>query len=198
MKNQRLESTMSRRVFQTADWACELKSSRCTHVKSDGHRCQRRVVIGGPLCSQHNRMVHGLRISTSTIPGAGNGVFATRSIKAGAILCPYLGEKVTTSCLNKRYAGHRVAPYSLHYTDSACDRSLASMINALFGSDGHCKAASAHNAAFESRGKHPTLVVATKDIRDGEEVFVYYGREYVLADVGKTRRSHSIKDTRPC
>lgn len=190
---------MSRHVFQTKDWACELKSTRCAYTKQDGERCWNQVVIGGPLCAQHNRMVYGLRIAKSTIPGAGEGVFATRPIRAGATICPYFGETISKACFIKRYKRQPVAPYSLHRIDSACDRSLGSMANALFKANGKCRSESAHNATFvASHGAKTMVLVATKDIREGEEIFVYYGDQYILADVGTTRRSDTIRDTRPC
>ena len=93
-------------------------------------------------------------------------------------IIPYLGaQTMNTELLYKLYGPH-TAPYAYRdnthniYTDGACVRGAAAMINQGASPE-------KNNAVFRD-GKYFPLIVATRDIRNGEEIFVEYGRAYQM------------------
>jgi hypothetical protein len=120
----------------------------------------------------------GVEARASGIPGAGLGLFATRDHAAGGVVCEYMGvtwrnaeawRRADKSYLLKLGDGKYVdALYSPEV--------LARYINDCRGRRG------GYNVAFE---RHPrddkADVVALRDIRAGEELYIDYGRIYWLA-----------------
>lgn len=119
-------------------------------------------------------------------------------------MIPYEGEVITQACLNQRYEVNETATYAMEagrrrYVDSACMRGAGAMANGLFNGLAPQPLA-AHNAELENRpgANHLIWLRATRDIAEGDEIFVYYGEGYVLSnDHNKTRRVN-LADTRPC
>jgi hypothetical protein len=139
-----------------------------------------------PYCWSHARSVKHLRIAKSTIQGAGQGLFAIRTKKAGLtkkelekpvfkkdqVITPYVGERITNQEKDDRYHEY-TAPYALSFKrpkgeveiiDSACKRGLASLANHKVPSRGA-------NAKLTENGN----LSATKNIYEGSEIFAYYG-----------------------
>jgi SET domain-containing protein len=147
--------------------------------------CTTTLNVGAPYCAAHLQRVWGLRIDTSAIADAGLGVFAcTREsddavvIPEGAVVCTYVGEVITLRELDKRY-GDTTAPYALDVgmgmaIDAACHRGVGSMIN---------HSSERPNTEFVvDVGDRAVDVVATRDIRNGEEILVNYGADYCFND----------------
>jgi SET domain-containing protein len=121
-----------------------------------------------------------LRIKESTIPGIGKGLFALDKRAAGnAILfrrgekiIVYDGEVVTQAQLQRRY-GNFTAPYAISQgkfaEDSACRRGAGSLSNHAINTNARL--------AFSRRTKK-FMLIATKPIRNGAEIFCSYGRAY--------------------
>ena len=177
------ENTQTGRRF-----ACDLECNRCTARTSGGTRCRRRVCVGTKVCFQHRKRDMGLRIAPSNIPGAGKGLFATRRLPPNTHVVTYDGEKLTDAQLNQRYdtdnnGGH--APYGLKVTqpsaqhrgktvDSACQRSLASIIN---GS----RTRSLSNVRYSNSARADgSIKVFTRNraIQPGAELLAWYGAGY--------------------
>lgn len=66
-------------------------SVQCHATGKNHHRCKRRAVIG-PYCWQHAQSIDHLRIKTSAVPNAGNGMYVTQTIPAGTNIASYTGE----------------------------------------------------------------------------------------------------------
>lgn len=128
----------------------------------------------------------GLRISRSTLPGVGQGLFAYDKqrpygelmFKKGDTIAQYDGETVTKAELDRRY-GQYTAPYGLQanrkaFEDGACHRGIGSLINAVH----HQKDG---NVLLVDKN-HTLLVEASKGIRNGDELFTYYGKAYRFDD----------------
>jgi hypothetical protein len=187
----------------------ELSCFQCTEINErNGQQCRRRVCIGLPFCYHHIKL-HNLQIKNSTIPNAGKGLFAfapilergkrtrrrrerprmqTRATRArtvifneGNVICNYYGEFINEHELQERYRIH-TAPFGVRiiphqYEDGALFRGMGSLLN-------HQPEHLA-NAAFrrvnqtEQEERHIELV-ATKPIRNGDEIFVDYEDEYIL------------------
>jgi len=125
-----------------------------------------------------------LRILESTIEGAGKGVFALDKsrphgviiFKKNSEICKYDGHIISKSENDDRYGINHTAPYSYSIRgtgrekkveDAACHRGVGSLIN-------HSNQPNAH--ALQRHGR--ILIFASRDIRNGEEVFTDYGADY--------------------
>jgi SET domain-containing protein len=146
----------------------------------------------------------GVDIGPSTIPEAGNGVFAARDFEKGEPVTAYEGEIINhAEAQARRSQGHgshlrtlvsqRWAIDGLRLTPDMRNVGAASMIN--HGEKPNCNVLFdwVDTAEFEADLKkwmatsfapYPNprgrLIVAraTRNIRAGEELFVYYGRDY--------------------
>ena len=69
-------------------WDCV----RCTAHTAQGVQCSRRTCKYADRCWQHARATWGVRIAPSTLPDAGDGLFATRDFAEGEVIVPYGGD----------------------------------------------------------------------------------------------------------
>ena len=157
-------------------FACSLQCQQCGVVKADGSRCRNRVCVGVPYCHVHLFYKKHLKIKPSTIPGAGKGLFAARPnagddivFRRGDVVVEYGGESIDRATLDHRY-GRYTAPYGLQrradlFENAACKRGAGSLAN-------H-KPLSQANARY-SVGRDRMNLVATKNIRNGQEIFCCY------------------------
>jgi hypothetical protein len=128
-----------------------------------------------------------LKVKESTIKRIGKGLFVVdpKKEKGEIIFRPkdreaiisYGGEVIDEDELNHRY-GEYTAPYALEvkkdkYLDGACRRGVGSLINSG-GKRNNARLTVYTNTNGESIGN----VRATKNIKNGEEIFVSYGNEY--------------------
>ena len=167
-------------------FSCALQSERCHSQIKTGSRCSRKCVIGTPYCWSHLLSNHYLRLLPSTVPNAGKGVFVLNKqrplgeiiIRNGDVVCPYGGKLIDETTLNRRY-GDKTAPYALQlsqnrYRDAACARGVGSMIN----HDGRRA-----NVSFAVNHRAKTVSIkAKRNLRNGEELFLSYGRDYRMND----------------
>lgn len=160
-----------------------LESVECEALTRRGKRCGRRVSLGIPECWQHTGQKRHLWIRTSTMPGAGLGLFySDRSQPVNSFvtdieqpLCRYEGRLTNQDDLMSTYGANGLGPYVCQVRrgdddtvsiDAACWRSLASMIN-------HSDSPNCHITA-DSEG---VVVRTLRRIRNGEELFVRYSNE---------------------
>ena len=170
---------------------CNLQCYRCAAQTGRGAQCTRKVCIGLPYCAQHMRSMLSLEIRPSDIPGAGLGVFAIRRIaKASKLvfhegdeIAEYFGECLTTQEHSKRYGSEQYGLGVYSYDDDAgntidasCARSVASMINS-HPNHHNCEAEILTDEKGPG-GCHIIRIVATEDIKDGEELLLNYGERY--------------------
>lgn len=163
-----------RTQVQSLQWADNTKA---------GARCKRRCVIGSPWCSTHLSYKHHLKIKPSLISNAGKGLYACDPLnstsnavlfKKGETIVKYHGELINLETLNERY-DHHTAPYTVQisansYEDGAKTRGIGSLANTNPG----------HNNATFSIYQGRASLKATKPIRNGEEIYLSYGRAYKL------------------
>lgn len=172
-------------------FACLLHCTQCTGTRKDRQRCTRRSCIGTPYCWMHLLIEKKLRIKTSTIAGAGKGLFAMdKHAPANAVIFPkgrkvivYDGEIVNQDTLNARY-GQFTAPYAIHEfgttIDAACRRGVAALSN-------HSSRNANARLAF-SRANKEFMLIATRSIKNGDEILCNYGRAYQHDD-GMTHKT---------
>jgi len=167
------------------EFSCKFNSKRCEYIKpANGQRCKNKVVFGLPLCHCHLLSQRHLKIAASTIKNAGKGLFALNKalpedaiiFKKGQKIIEYIGEPINLEELNERYQD-RTAPYAIginanRFIDSACLRGTGSFANTMLRKNDN-------NATFSTyRGQ--ASIKATKNIKNGQEIFVYYGNQYNL------------------
>lgn len=166
----------------------ELNCQQCGYTKANGEECRNRVCIGLPRCYHHLIAEYHVQIKISTIPNAGKGLFANRRgaqeneivFHADDVICPYMGELTTADVLQNRY-GDFTSPYGIGVTDriaedAALIRGIGSIVN-------HNNNNRNINVEFQTRNIHRRrriVIVAIKDIRNGEELFINYGNDYIM------------------
>ena len=166
-----------------------LESSQCTAMCKNHQRCKRRVIIGQPYCYTHLLYQKHLKVKDSTIPGAGKGVFAEIPraqvnqvvYPANAHIVPYTGQRINNQQLNDRY-GDDTAPYALRinnnlFVDPALKRGIGSIINHQPQARANVKFVAASHA-----NNYIPSVKSTKNIRNGQELFINYGHNYQFND----------------
>ena len=170
-------------------FTCAVSSEQCQASNKNGSRCSRKCVIGCPYCWTHLLAKFHLRILPSTIPDAGKGLFVldkkqptgTVLIKKDQTVCPYGGELIDNDTLSERY-GNKNAPYAIElsknrYRDAGCARGVGSLLN-------HDSRRA--NVAFSINQSSKTASIkATRNLKNGEELFVNYGRQYRMRDGSK-------------
>ncbi len=175
-------------------FSCALKKNTCSYQLSDYTKeCNTPVLQGGPYCPYHMSKLFKLRLKPSTIPVAGNGVYAwdleapNRIVfKNGDYIIEYTGEILSPDQLYKRY-GPNTAPYTMAtddenvFIDSACVRTMGALINGSYGA-AYGKA----NTSFVVEGKR-VFIRADRNIVHGEELFIDYGSDY---GKGEHRMNH--------
>jgi hypothetical protein len=158
---------------------CKVQCGRCVARNKNGTRCKRNVCTGRKVCHTHRKVDVGLEVKTSNIPNAGKGLFAAREFKKDSVIGVYAGEVLTLAQHSARHGAnkHDHGPYSIQVgnriVDAACRRGLMSLAN---GSKSMARA----NARFVDniRPSGGINVKATKRIRSGQEIIVYYGADY--------------------
>lgn len=171
------------KINNEVHFRCKLDSLRCTDKTKSGTQCKRKCVIGSPYCCTHLQYKHYLKIKTSLISNSGKGLFVTdpqdsthREIifDKGEIIVKYCGEIIDLHELEDRYGAH-TAPYAVkisnnRFEDCAKTRGVGSLANTKAGDN---------NATFSIYRGFASLR-ATKNIRNGDEIYLSYGPAYGL------------------
>ena len=166
----------------------KLDSMQCEAVKDNGEQCNNNTVIGHDFCHVHRKHMLHLQIKDSTLTDAGKGLFAFGEankviFKKGSRICLYNGELIDTDKLLERYHDN-TAPYTvqLHnkngepqYEDAAMERGIGSLAN-------HSRNKSKINARLSINRGNKAQLIATKNIKSGQEIFVNYGPDYKFDD----------------
>jgi len=136
---------------------------RCLHTTSKGS-----------LCWQHLKAKKGLRIKESNIPSAGLGLFTTKFIPVGAIICKYTGDTVIEE--DPDYGN----PYALQVKErppTYIDASRSNTAEGRYANDG--KSMRKNNSyLLYNRKKKEGYLEAARDINANEEILCSYGDDY--------------------
>lgn len=169
---------------------CFLSAQKCGALLKNGRPCQRKVTIGTPLCHSHLLELKNLKIQKSTIPNAGKGLFAKlpkgqEQENGGVVfnkddtIIDYVGDLQSVDD-TEEYYGEYTAPYAVGLTtkfdlDSACKRGVGSLANSKERGPGK----KPNNATISThRGNKTAKLVATRRIKNNDEILLAYGREY--------------------
>lgn len=177
-----------------------LACARCEGTTARGAQCRQRLCKYLPYCPAHAEALLGVRVAPSTIPGGGDGLFATRPIAAGEWIAPMRGQVVSESALDARYGAH-TAPYANTVPapdtgdvgddvstvaaeviyDAALDRGIGNAANTRLDAAGRSTRAGCNAEIFADDDGEPWLA-ATAAIATGAEIFAFYGDGYRVED----------------
>jgi hypothetical protein len=150
-----------------------LKSSNCTHDTSHGP-CRSRAVYGAPHCWQHLLWRMNLRIKESKY---GRGLFAQKPgtstkpvFRKGQTVIEYEGQELTAEVLKGRYGEH-TASYAV-----AKNKGLVEGAALTRSAGSHANHGSRLNCRFGVNNKNKVVIIATRSIRNGEEILLNYNR----------------------
>lgn len=140
-----------------------------------------------------------MEVRESTIEGAGLGTFATRDISKGETLCEYDGFRFEhESMLMKKEEAYvysttkdiNIVPYKsckARYINDIIDLDT-SIVNKSFTSHYCLK----HNVKFheveDDKGIEHAYIVALRNIKEGDELFIAYGKGYWNFFIKKSKR----------
>lgn len=117
-----------------------------------------------------------MRVKKSQIPKAGLGLYAERLFKKDEQICEYTGEKLTVAQYDKRYGADAMGSYGLQLNDKyVIDAAKTTSGVARYACDFH-GSRRRPNAEYVSDTGH-VYIVATRDIKVGEEICTDYGDE---------------------
>ena len=164
-------------------WDGKMNVERCRFHKTNGERCKRNIIIGLDYCFQHRITKYNVKVKDSEIQDAGKGLFANNGTSnndvvfhKGDKIVPYNGELVAQQIIRERY-GNKTAPYGLSIskdraTDGALHRGIGTLIN-------HPLYSRFANTRFSiQRDQQEVNIVADKNIKNNQELYVPYGRSY--------------------
>lgn len=163
----------------------KLESIQCKDKRKNGQQCKNKTVMGSSHCYSHLLYKHSLRIKESNLLNAGLGLFAIDAMnkddnaiifRKGDTIIEYAGEIIDEEELEERYAD-KTAPYTVAiskdvYEDAAKIRGVGALANT------HPRNNNATLSVYRGKAK----LKATKNIRNGEEIYLSYGKAYKLND----------------
>jgi hypothetical protein len=163
-----------------------LKATRCHGHTRNGTRCKRQCIIGYEYCPAHLASEKHLKIATSTLDNAGNGLFAYDKTKGDDdvvfqkddVIMEYHGRVKSDEEIEEQYQ-HHTAPYTVRAKqdmniDAAGQRGVASLTNHRARSYINCEL-----KTKKDRGRIIGIqLVALKNIKNYSELFCNYGDTY--------------------
>jgi hypothetical protein len=151
---------------------------RCHAQTKAGRRCKCNTIKYARYCWAHARTEQGVKIEDSTIPHAGLGLFATRTLPANIkIQYGRPQDIVAGNVINQLYGAHGLEQYvACNHGGTLCSdsKSTGRWIDDPRNSN-------RNNARINvgTRQGHPFAnVVLTKQVTAGRELFVPYGRKF--------------------
>jgi SET domain-containing protein len=156
------------------------EKARCA-LRGPKGRCKRVTSLTHPYCSQHTVRVLGVKVATSSIKGAGYGLFAARNFDVGDRIVEYKGEVITQEEYDARYNETNMGAYGIELNDThVIDAARTSSGVARYACSYHGSKAKKPNAEYVS-DEERVWIVALRPIKAGEEIFTDYGEEMISA-----------------
>ena len=132
-------------------------------------------------------------MDTSTVPGAGRGLFSLVARSVGEHLVDYTGEIISAAECEKRYPKDTVGVYCFQvssslFIDSALCRGVGASANAS-------RRGIRPNARFVPNARSGSArIEITRRVRAGDEIFVSYGSEYWKGSYSSTHSTDGVPD----
>lgn len=183
-------------------WTQPLVVYKCAGYDEIGKPCKKRIAKTHPYCQRCAKKILHVVVSPSSLGSkVGYGLIAHNPnlnegdivFRKGDYIAPYMGTKVTAKVLSKMYDCSEkivVCPYAVtlgkDIIDGALYRGFAVYANDAapeFDEDGELidYDESKNNSIFQvdlMRKKDNAELIAIKDIKQNEEIFVSYSKDY--------------------
>jgi transposase InsO family protein len=175
--------TRPNRPAPNAAGAIIMPSQRCTAQTKKGAQCCQRTAKG-QYCWNHLRSVCGLRIKMSTVPGAGMGLHAARSLPVNHRI-DYTGDRVPLE--SEHDGGTYFLQLSQHEAIDAARTNAGEgrWVNDPRGTDAQ---ANSEFCLYTPPGQPRRACVRTlRPIQRGEEILVKYGAAYWRYQLAKRK-----------
>lgn len=165
------------------------KSAKAEETSLPGLPKRRRITVnyhvpGAPIEGTDPERDLGLEIRPSVVPGAGQGLFATRNFKAGDWIAVYFGEELSFTEVQKLSTSvgtdYVLGGFpSLKSVDAKDSTAVARYINHNVTEDTDSRPAQPNCKFAHKSGKTMhAIAVAVRKIEAGEEIYVDYGSGY--------------------
>ena len=159
-----------------------VQCTRCTAVTKRGTQCTRRTCKYAHMCWQHTISTRGVKIAPSTIPDAGDGLFATRDFERDETVVDYGGTLVSTETFNG--PDYPLSEYGVQINDNWVrdGRSTQSglgrwVMDCLPVNRPHDCPRNNSRIILDQRRRRASIR-ATRHIDAGDEIFASYGERY--------------------
>jgi hypothetical protein len=150
---------------------------RCQADTAGGGRCKNSTCDRYPYCWVHLKKIDGLVVKTSTIAGAGKGLFADKRFRPGETVATYSARRVEATSSGGAYTLD-IGP-NRHLNSDSKQNFVGRYVNDPRGTTKRANARFSHSANVQQKkGRATQPVKATKVIRKGDEVLVSYGAGY--------------------
>jgi hypothetical protein len=167
---------------------CIVDCKQCEATAKNGNRCKIKTCFSLPFCHIHLPKEYGVKVKQSTIPQAGKGLFATKEFKVNELICPLWGNEKSIQQHDQEYGNNNTAPYSVQLNrntiiDGSCKRYVGHNANTKLNADGSSSLQRSNaKISINRRSTYKINLKATKTIKEGDEIFVYYGNEYQIPE----------------
>jgi hypothetical protein len=140
--------------------------------------CHAPFDVGAPYCNAHNRMLYGVVVGKSSIPNAGNGLFAERDFKKREPVCPWQGEIQPLDTVLTADEEEYALSTKTHIVNPFKNKNLASIANTSASKDGTKSVRAGCNVEIARGHDGEPWLITTKKIPKGAEILCFYGNEY--------------------
>ena len=169
---------------------------RCT--TKNNKKCKRRVCFGN-VCWQHARLLYGIRTSVvkelyydlnGKRVDLNRGLYAERDLQKGCKIGLFNGEVLNAQEMEKRYPGNTLAHYGIrgykknkeiYFDNRETSSNMVRFANDSHGlrqkKDGKLKGVK-NNAKMIDNPNGAPILMTTRNIKSGEQIFVSYGNDY--------------------
>lgn len=150
-------------------------TAQCAFEGPNG-RCRRMTTTTHPYCGPHTKSELGLLVAKSRIAKAGLGLFAARPFRKDGLVVEYTGEKLTTKAYNEKYGDDAMGAYGITLNARyVLDAAKTSSSVARYACDYHGSGKKPNAEFVTDRGR--IWIVALRDLRVGDEIYVDYGED---------------------
>ncbi len=155
------------------------KCVQCAYKKSDGQQCQLNTCRQFPYCWVHLRVVDGLQVKPSTVPGAGLGLFfvgnkRTDHVKARNPISCYSAKNVDTNASGTSDYIVKVGRSKFMNSEDKLNY-VGRYIN--HSADPNVEISGTHNIR-ERMGRFVLNIRTKKRVNKGDELFLDYGPNF--------------------
>jgi hypothetical protein len=155
---------------------------RCHAQTKAGTRCKRNTIKYARFCWMHAKSEQGVKIDDSTIPNAGHGLFATRTLPANTkIQYGRPQDIVPGNTINQRYGANGLGQYvACNHAGTLCAdaRSTQSGLGRWIDDPRNANRNNTRISVGIMQGRPYANAVLTKQVPAGRELFAPYGRKF--------------------